>query len=71
VEETSDPKNYQSRFGELKSQLNIEVFDPLPALKNYTMDERRNFRHKTDVHPTPEGHKAIADSIVAKINSML
>jgi phospholipase/lecithinase/hemolysin len=37
----------------------------------YTAEERRNFRHKTDVHPTPEGHKAIAESIAKKIAGML
>jgi hypothetical protein len=71
VEETSDPKNYQARFNELHSQLNIEVFDPLPDLKKYSLEERRNFRHKTDVHPTPEGHKAYAESMAKKIKEML
>ncbi len=71
VEETSDPKPYQARFNELHTQLNIDVFDPLADLLKYSADERRNFRHKTDVHPTPEGHKAIADSITKQISRML
>jgi hypothetical protein len=71
IEETSDPKNYQARFSELHSQLGIEVFDPLPDLLKYPADERRNFRHKTDVHPTLEGHKAIANSLVKKVQQML
>jgi carbamoyltransferase len=71
VEETSDPGNYQARFSELHSGFGIEVFDPLADLLKYPMDQRRNFRHKTDVHPTPEGHKAIAASLTPKIREML
>ncbi len=71
IEETSSPDNYKARFGELKSELNIEIFDPLSDLIAYTAEERRNFRHKTDVHPTNAGHKAIADSLSKKITEML
>jgi hypothetical protein len=71
IEETSDPGNYQARFGELNSKFNIDVFDPLADLLKYPAGERRNFRHKTDVHPTAEGHKAIAASLSAKIKQML
>ncbi len=71
VEGTSDPNNYQNRFNELHTELNIEICDPLPDLLKYTDEQKRNFRHKTDVHPTPEGHKAIADSVAKKIGQML
>ncbi len=71
IEETSDPKSYQARFHELHGELGIDVFDPLDDLLKYTMEERRNFRHKTDVHPTPEGHKAIAKSLVPEIQGLI
>ena len=71
IEETSDPKNYQARFEELHTELNIAIIDPLPSLLKYTMEERRNFRHEKDVHPTPAGHNAIAASIAGKISELL
>ncbi len=71
VEETSDASNYQSRFAELTTELDIPVIDPLPEMRKYTMDERRNFRHKTDVHPTAEGHKAMAEAIYPELSKIL
>lgn len=71
VEETSSAKNYEARFGELTSELGIATFNPLHELQQYSMEERRNFRHKTDVHPTPEGHAAIAKAIYPTVSGML
>jgi len=71
VEGTSDPKNYQARFGELKTELGIETFDPLNDLQKYSTEEKRAFRFATDVHPTPAGHRAIAESIAKRIKIMI
>lgn len=71
IEETSSPKQYQKRFQELAAELNIELFDPLDDLKKYPKEQRRAFRFKTDVHLTPEGHKAVFESIQKKINQLV
>jgi carbamoyltransferase len=71
IEETSDAGKYQERFAELAKEVPVEVHDPLPDLQQYSMADRRNFRFKDDVHPTPEGHRAIAESLFKKIKQML
>ncbi|HEY8933860.1 MAG TPA: SGNH/GDSL hydrolase family protein [Cyclobacteriaceae bacterium] len=71
IEETSSAADYQKRFAELASEANCELIDPLPALQNYSMEERRNFRFKTDVHPTPLCHKAVAEILHTKISTLV
>jgi lysophospholipase L1-like esterase len=71
VEETSDPVRYQKRFAELSSISNCTVFDPLSDLKKYSMKERKAFRFKNDIHPTPECHKAVAESLYPVIKRLL
>jgi hypothetical protein len=71
IEETSSPADYQKRFRELSERTNCIIFDPLPDLQKYTMDERRNFRFKQDVHPTPACHKAVAESLYARMKDLL
>ena len=63
VEETSDPTSYQARFREFADESGVEVHDPLPDLWKYSQEERRFFRFKKDVHPTPAGHRALSESI--------
>ena len=67
VEGTSNSRKYQDRFNELSADLGIKVFDPLPDLLGYPPKDRRNFRFATDAHPTPEGHRAIAKSILEPV----
>jgi len=61
VEETADSQPYRERFAELKDI--CTVHDPLPELLTYTMEKRREFRFGKDVHLTPQGHHAIANSL--------
>lgn len=69
IEGTSSSVHFQDRFNELTGQCTI--FNPLPDLKKYTVEERRNFRFPIDVHPTPSGHAAIAKSIFPIVSKML
>jgi hypothetical protein len=71
IEETSSAADYQKRFSELPSYTNCIIFDPLTDLKKYPMEQRKNFRFKQDVHPTPECHKAVAESLYTKINTLI
>jgi hypothetical protein len=71
VEETSSPEDYRKRFSELPAGTDCMIVDPLPDLWKYSMEERRNFRFKQDVHPTPSGHKAVAESLYHKLKNLL
>jgi lysophospholipase L1-like esterase len=63
VEEISSPAGYQARFAELAAETNVQLHDPLPDLHAVPKSERRRFRFKTDIHPTREGHRVLADSL--------
>ena len=71
VEETSDAAPYQARFRELAVELGCALHDPLPDLLRYTLEQRRRFRFKNDIHPTPEGHEALACSLAPVIEQIL
>jgi hypothetical protein len=71
VEGTSDPSAYQSRFGELADAAGCVLHDPLPDLRNYPPAERRSFRFEKDVHLTPAGHAALADSLAPVVARVL
>lgn len=71
VEGASDPDNYQARFRELTGELGVTLHDPLPDLLRYSPEQRRRFRFEKDVHPTPEGHAALADSLRATVERVL
>jgi carbamoyltransferase len=71
VEETSDPSGYQARFRELADELGCSLHDPLPDLLRYPSEQRRRFRFEKDVHPTPEGHEALAASLAPALARVL
>jgi GDSL-like Lipase/Acylhydrolase family len=71
IEETSDAGPYQARFRELSADLGCALHDPLPDLMSYPMERRRRFRFEKDVHPTPEGHDALAASLAPAIARVL
>ncbi len=71
VEETSDASPYQARFRELAAELGCTLHDPLPDLLRYSPAQRRRFRFENDIHPTPEGHEAIACSLAPVIEQLL
>ncbi len=71
IEETADPASYQARFGELAKVTGCMLHDPLPDLLRYSPRERRGFRFEQDVHLTPKGHGALADSLVPVVRRVL
>ncbi len=71
IEETASPVAYRARFRELASSSGAILHDPLDDLLSYTLEERRGFRFKNDVHPTPAGHRALAESLVPAVRSAL
>ncbi len=71
VEGTSSAAAYQRRFAELGTKLGCAVHDPLPDLRQYSPLDRRQFRFPIDVHPTREGHAAIARSLAPTLAALL
>jgi len=71
VEGTASARPYQARFRELATELGCTLHDPLPDLLHFSPDERRTFRFPIDIHPTPEGHLALAKSLAPTIASLL
>lgn len=71
VEGTSDASRYQARFAELWKELGLLGADPLPEMLKRSAEERRKMRFEKDVHPTPEGHEAIAKGIAGAVAKAL
>ena len=71
VEEMAQPSGYIHRFGELADPPRVLWHDLLPDLRSYPIEERRNFRFPVDIHPTPEGHRALADSLESVLRSLM
>ena len=69
VEETASPKAYQARFRELEALSGVTVHDPLPAFHALPPDQRRSLRFPQDVHPTPEFHRILAESLATRITT--
>jgi hypothetical protein len=67
VEGTASGRAMQARFRELASPPHVQVHDPLPDLLAYSAAERRAFRFPVDPHPTPAGHRALAESLARAI----
>jgi carbamoyltransferase len=66
-----DAGGYQARFAELAAELKCTLHDPLPGLMRYPAAERRRFRWETDIHFTPEGHRALAESLAPVLHRLL
>jgi lysophospholipase L1-like esterase len=71
LEETSDPSAYQARFRELAEATGALLYDPLPDLRQYPLEERRHFRFAADPHLTAAGHQALAQSLAPVIGRVL
>ena len=71
IEKTSSSEACRERFKELNFLPNIHVHDPLSDLLKYTEDDRRGFRFKKDIHPTPALHKALAISLESAIKPII
>lgn len=71
LDEVCDPGPYQARFAEVAAETGCTLHDPLPALLAYERAQRRAFRWETDIHYTPAGHRAIADSLVPVLERLL
>lgn len=72
VDGSKNPSYYQARFRELTDALpNCILHDPLPDLLKCTFEERRQFRFITDDHFRPQGHLAIANSMVPIVENLL
>ena len=71
IEGSSDPTEYQARFREVASETGCTLHDPLPDLQMYSPAERRRFRFERDVHLTPSGHAALADSLAPVVEGIL
>lgn len=71
VEGTADPSAYRKRFGELAHDGRFILHDPLDDLHGYDAPTRRGFRFKNDVHLTPAGHRAVAESLAGTLRPLL
>ncbi|MFO1159311.1 MAG: SGNH/GDSL hydrolase family protein [Reyranellaceae bacterium] len=71
IEGTADAGAYRQRFGELAAEGRFILHDPLDDLLAHDLETRRGFRFKKDVHLTPAGHRAIAQSLAGTLRPLL
>ncbi len=71
IEGTADPSAYRARFVELARDGNFVLHDPLDDLLSYDAVTRRGFRFEKDVHLTPAGHRAIAESLFKTLDPLV
>ena len=71
VEQTADASAYRGRFSELARDGGFILHDPLDDLHANDAPTRRSFRFKNDVHLTPAGHRAIAQSLAGALRPLL
>jgi len=71
VEGTADAAAYRRRFAELARDGDFILHDPLDDLLAHDAETRRGFRFKKDVHLTPAGHRAIAQSLAGTLRPLL
>ena len=71
IEEMAQPSGYVKRFQELADPPRVLWHDLLPDLRSYPMEQRRAFRFPLDIHPTPEGHRALADSLEPALRALI
>lgn len=67
IEKLSSSESFRKRFSELGGELGVEVADILPRFWKETKQRRRKCRFKEDQHPTPLGHKIIAEGMAPYI----
>ncbi len=71
VEGTADPSAYRLRFAELARDGGFILHDPLDDLLAHDAATRRGFRFRKDVHLTPAGHRAIAESLARTLGPLV
>ena len=71
LDQVCDAGGYRARFAELAAELGCALHDPLDDLLAYSRAERRRFRWETDIHFTPEGHRALAASLAPALGRLL
>ena len=71
VDGTASARDVQRRFQELAQPPALTVHDPLDDLRAYSPAERRGFRDPLDPHPTPAGHRALAESLAPRIRAAM
>jgi hypothetical protein len=67
----SDARPYQDRFRELADELGCTLHDPLPAMQQHSLRERRTFRWEKDEHYTPRGNQVVAESLTPVLARLL
>lgn len=67
VEEIASADSYRKRFSELKDLKNVILHDNFDEYLKVPKQERRDFRFKTDLHPTPLHHRFLAESLAKVI----
>jgi hypothetical protein len=67
----SDPRKYQTRFGELAGETGCRVYDPLPELLKMAPSERRELWSDAYGHLSAKGHEAIARLLTPEIGRFM
>lgn len=71
IEETASADAFRSRFSELAEWNGVSMHDPMLEYYAIPKAERRDFRFKTDIHPTPAHHRFLAQSLSPVVKSLL
>ena len=71
IEETASSEAFQARMSELHAPPRVHVVDLLKGLRQYSPDERREFRFGTDTHLTPAGHAAIGACLARSLVELI
>jgi len=71
VEQTANSEACQARFRELGETLEAKIHDPLPDYWKRSKAERRLLRFQRDPHPSPAGHRLLAESLAPYISDYM
>lgn len=63
IEEIASAESYRKCFAELNELENVKLHDPFDEYLKVPKQERRDFRFKNDIHPTPAHHRFLAESL--------
>lgn len=70
VKEQASAQNYQERFREVANESGCFLYDPLPEIQNFRMEERRKMYY-LEGHLTPQGHATMANLIAPQVQEIL
>jgi len=70
VKGQASARNYQLRFREVANESSCFLFDPLPEIQKFTMEERREMYY-LEGHLTPQGHAIMAKIMAPHLQSIL